>query len=378
MRASAAAPARAGRWKRRLLVALAIGLPLALVAVELGLRYVLFAAPPASALAQRLRRAELYAADPSPEHWKLVTRFDPKPRAGRPHPLFDAELGWRSAEIDPVTRAHAHEARLGARRPVLLYGDSFAQCVERAESCWQELLDASELGARFGLLNHGVGGYGLDQMYLLYQETIERFADRDPVVVVGILVDDDLDRCALALRNHVKPRFVLRAGELVLEPVTETDARSHVAAHPVGIASYALRLLIGPVPSESERADRAAATAELCTALLAAWKADLERRGLEHFFVLFHGRGALSSGAPHGWQEPLLHATFERLGIPFVSSRPRLTADADATGRSIDDYYFTDAPGLNHLDDEGNRVVFEAFRQGLLGAFDGYALPAER
>ena len=95
---------------------------------------------------------------------------------------------------------------------MLLFGDSFCECATPPEECWQGLLERSPLGPRFALVNYGTGGYGLDQVLLLARRVLDRWRGRDPLVVVGILVDDDLDRDALALRNFPKPRFRLADG----------------------------------------------------------------------------------------------------------------------------------------------------------------------
>ena len=83
----------------------------------------------------RLRSAGLFAGRWSDDYWKLLTLFkDPEHRL--PPPRFDPVLGWRWPEPGRIDGS-------GERRPVLLFGDSFAACIGDGEDCWQGLLARS-------------------------------------------------------------------------------------------------------------------------------------------------------------------------------------------------------------------------------------------
>jgi hypothetical protein len=357
-----------------------------LVLLELSYRALLFADWTRDwAIARHLRRPELYADSRGRDYWKLFTLFR-RPGYHRNRMPRNERLGWLKEKIDPETFAHQDEATLGGRRPVLLFGDSYGGCVRRAERCWEELLEASELSGRYALLNYSGGGYGFDQICLLMQAVLPRFAGRDPVVVVGILVDDDLDRSYLPIRIRSKPYFELDDGRLVLHLASEGDPMRFVEEHPVGIVSYAWRwLLFGSGLFARDRAmawtgerDHVAVKKAINARLLADTQAELERLGFEHFFLLFHGEGAAKNGGPLDWQEVFLYEELARHGISFVSSKRYLRAHLRATGAPASSLFFQDEPGKGHYTDEANALVFEAFRDGLAGRFESGVYLAER
>lgn len=379
-------------WTRRcrkgLARALAVcaGLALAALLVEGALRFLLFSDfAHAHGLGWQLRNPSLYAPrEAGRENWKL--RVPLGLEDGRRSPDFDARFGWLTSTIDPTTLAHVDEARVGARRPVLLFGDSYAGCVAEAGTCWQDLLEASPLAARYCLLNYGVGGYGLDQVRLLMEPVLARFAQRDPLVVVGILVDDDLDRPYLALRSFPKPWFTLAGSELVLHGLEHEDANAYLRDHPVGIRSYLWRwFLFGSrlVPRRaalrwSDEADHVEAKRALDRRLLEEIERLLAARGMDSFVVLFHARRALEAPGPYSWQEPFLYAAFEELGIPFVSSKRALRAHLARTGLAAEELYLRSGPGINHYTGATIGVVFETLRDGIEGRFEPYEYLAER
>lgn len=311
----------------------------------------------------------------SDDYWMLKYRFA-APDA-RLEPIHDSLLGWRSAAIEPGTYRHADESTLAGRRPVLLYGDSFALCVTKGEDCWQGLLERSELGAELALLNYGVGGYGLDQMYLLIQQSIDHYVELDPIVVVAVLVDDDLDRSALRFRSWPKPHLsVTPEGALVPDGPVTRDPLEYLRDNPIGIKSYGFRYLVygaHVLPrNESEwlmgRSSRVADTEDLNRHILDALAAELAARELDAFVVLFHGRHYLRM---YDWREAFLVSELQRLGIPYVSSKPRLLDDRQRTGRGDDAYFFAEGREREHYTPLGNEIVFAALKAGLTGEFDG-------
>lgn len=357
-----------------------------LVLLELSYRTLLFADWTSDwALARHLRRPELYADARGRDYWKLFTLFQ-RPGYRRSHTPRNERLGWLKEKIDPETFAHADEATLGERRPVLLFGDSYGGCVHRAESCWEDLLAASELSARYGLLNYSVGGYGFDQICLLMQAVLPRFAQRDPVVVVGIFLDDDLDRSYLPIRIRTKPYLELEDGQPVLHLASEGDPTRFVEQHPVSFASYFYRwclfgsglLARGRAMAWTAERDHVAVKKAINARLLEDAHAELERLGYEHFFLLFHGEGPAGNEGPLDWQEVFLYQELERLGSPFVSSKRYLRAHLRATGAKASSLFFQDEPGIGHYTGEANALVFEALRDGLAGRFESGAYLAER
>ncbi len=372
---------RSGRRRRvsRWLLFTGLALVLGFLLLEGALRFLLFSELEwARRLGAPLRREPLYCSTASGrEYWKLHLLFSGQ-QAELIHPFFDARVGWLKPDIEPGTLRHRRERGLRGRRPVLLYGDSYAACAVAAEHCWEALLERSELGRDLCLLNYGVGGYGLDQCYLLLEHTLGLYAERDPIVVIGILVEDDLDRSYLGLRSNPKPWFTLEEDRLVLHPIEDPVPLGFVRDHPVGIASYAWRAgLFGLGLASPERAlswtaerDHVQVKQALNARILEELRCALTARGLESFFVLFHGTRSLGSSGPYGWQEPFLHRIFEEQGLPFVSSRRWLLEHARATGTPLEDYFIPEGAGKNHYRPETNEIVFGALLAGLQGRFE--------
>lgn len=367
-----------GLRRRRALVALA-AVALALVAGEVGLRRLVHArGPTARAWGWRVRRAQNFAdPDAGRDYFKLKALLA-GPAAERPNAHYHPLLGW----LDPAVRpdyGHVDEAAVGDRRPVLLFGDSFAHCVTPAGECWQGLLERSELGPGMALLNYGVGGYGLGQVTLLLEQVLARPWTNDPLIVIGILVDDDLDRTYLSLRDAPKPRFELVAGELVLHPPAGPRPSDALAADPPEVTSYLWRYLVhgaGLFGREaraawSPEADHVAVKEAVSARLLERIVADCRAHGRDFFFVLFHGRRVMERAPGRRWQEPFLLEELARLGVPYVSSRERLEAGARARGLSISQLFSVEGPAANHYTPAANELVFAALADGLRGRFDG-------
>lgn len=353
------------RRRYRRLLAASLSLALLALVLELGLRWLLFGeSRVALRMGKGLRVPDAFFAVEETDHWKLAHLFVPA-KEHRPRHAPDPLLGWARRPLDPA----AVERELSGRRLVLLVGDSYAECVTPAEECFEGLLARSDLADEYVLVNRGTGGYGFDQIRLALDPLLDALGHLDPIVVVSVFVDNDFDRTVLSFRERPKPRFRLADGELVLERPDPPDPDEWIARHPVAVTSYAWRLgehLLGLDRAGRER--RVAALRDeqrdLAAALLADAHADLVRRDVEHFFLLFLGRWALSRPAPADWQEGLCHEVLGRIGAPFVSSRWPLLLGA----RPWEEYFGTEDTG--HYGPLGNEVVFQCLRDGLEGRFE--------
>jgi hypothetical protein len=230
------------------------------------------------------------------------------------------------------------------------------------------------------LLNFGVGGYGLDQAYLLMHMVLPRLLEKNPIVVIGILVGDDLDRCYMPLRRVPKPSFELEGGELRLNPVRISTPRAYLAEHSVDIHSYLWRYLLfgtklfAPKTAIALSAERNHEREKMALnrAIISAIQSECEAAGLTYFFVLFHSEYELATPGPYDWQEPFLYQTFQDLAIPFVSSKRYLRDYLRNTRATMKSLFFQDAEATNHYNELGNAVVFNAFVDGLRGSYEPY------
>lgn len=95
---------------------------------------------------------------------------------------------------------------------VLVLGDSFTFGIDANDrEDWPGILQL--LDERLNVINLGVGGYGIDQMYITLKETIKLYK---PHLVVAAYIDDNLKRSLLSFRHYKKPRFVIRNNKIEL------------------------------------------------------------------------------------------------------------------------------------------------------------------
>jgi hypothetical protein len=361
---------------RRLLLASLTSLAVGILLTEAAVRFLVFSdLPLAARLGAGLRQPRLFAGRDDEDFWKLMDRFGQGP-GPIPEHIAHPSLGWVSAQIDPSTLGHAREDQLLGRRPVLLYGSSFAKCMTSADDCFEGLLQRSSRGREMGLLNYGVRGYGIDQVYLLLRESLPRFETSRPLVVVGVYVDEDLDRARMRLCGWPKPRLRLEAGRLVLDEAPAPSVAAFVREHPLESRSYAwesLRegLLAQAWPAAARGRDRIdPAELELGRAALGAIVDELRSRGLDFFFVLFCSEAQLARQGPPDVREAcLLHFLQER-GVPFVSTERELRKELARTGRTERIFYGRSGLTAEHLTPYGNEVAFRAFQAGFEGDFE--------
>ena len=360
----------------RLALRLALASAAFLVLLELGFRALLFHdLPGLQTMSIRLRSPASFFTRYEPDFWTSSVLFTPEERL-KPVPGFDPLLGWCGSRVAAGTYEHKDEVALLGRRPVLLFGDSFAECTTDPQECWQGLLNRSPLKTTHLLLNYGVGGYGLDQIYLLLRSSIDRFADRDPIVIVSVLVDDDLDRSLLPFRGWPKPRFHLDHGRLVEPEPVAASVEDYLAEHPPHVWSWAwsyvrhqqaLRGGIAPEDDEPRRAE----VRELSRAFLREIQRELDSRGVQWFFLIFQGESMLNkAGRDQLWQYPFLVETLRDLGIPFVSSREAIINHRKLTGTDPSLYFEAKGRAKGHFTPLGNEAVFPAILRGLEGQFD--------
>lgn len=371
---SVAAP-RPPRMRARLFVLLLclIGGPLL---VEGCMRFLLFhPGELAREWGADLRKPGLFAeAQYEDEYWRLewlLREGEDKHKS----PPYDELLGWTNRRIEPGTYRRLSPVDLDGRRPVLMYGASFVDCVTGIDGCWASLLEQSPLGERFALLNYGVGGHGCGQTLTLMRETLDRHREQDPIVVIGLVADSDFTRCSLAFRSWPKLELVRRAGGLVPSgPVPPGGALPYIDEHGTGIVSYAWRYLLhapSQLPSDWQRRLRRTAAhsreqADLIRDIVRAMCDELDARGLEYFFLLFTSpRGLPPSATPH--EERILLEFFEQEQIPCARARSYVRIAARKLEDGHASLFIHEGPRRNHPNLAGNRVMFEALARGLEG-----------
>lgn len=377
-------PESRGRWPRALL-GVALGSALAFGAAEGVLRYLLFGQSDFARERGAALRKPGYFCDPNsdPDYHKLMRLWSPK-RMGRGFVNRDPKLGWLAKPIQSPGYGHVDERMLGERRPFLFYGDSFTACVIPSKDCWQGLLEETPFAAELKTVNYGTCAFGIDQTCLLFSESIEHWLRRKPIVAVGILVDNDLDRTVFDFRGCPKPIYALENGELSVTFPGVEDIDEWIEEHPPRITSYLVRYLVHykrilPAswgPPRSNDPVMVARKKEISRALIESVRAELESCDLEYFFVLFYGPKSWSQQRVQGWRDEFLVETLDSLEIPWVSTRLALQDSARRQGRALkdvqDDYFLP--PGKNfggHYTRLGNEAALPAILRGLCGQYDG-------
>jgi len=145
---------------------------------------------------------------------------------------YSATLGWtiKKNGIAPLYRANSQGIRgnhkYARQAPedmirISTYGDSYTHCDDVANhETWQVQLQ--QLNPDLEVLNFGVGGFGLDQAFLRYQEKIGQFDSQ--IVLIGYMTENIFRHVNVFRPFYLsatgtpltKPRFALRNEELIL------------------------------------------------------------------------------------------------------------------------------------------------------------------
>lgn len=346
-------------WSRLALLSL-LGVVLGLIAGELVLRAGIALGT------ESLRRPRLYADSRADDaYWLLHHRWSEDKGGRRPRtrlPDIGAvhpRLGWapRVTPENPlgIIRKTPYTPDYGGN-VVLFFGDSFVGSPGPMEAKLPQQLDS--MLPDYTVYNYGVGGYGVDQIFLRFQQAHPLFTR--PVVLFGILTKD-LDRSLLRIRSGPKPYFRLQEDRLVLEGVpVPADPRTFVDENAPGIRSYLLALLqrrweiAKAGGKEPEVFYRRQDKMEVNRRILEEVVREARARRLSPIFVLFFDQQELRSV---GWREEFLLEELERLQVQYVNLKQVLLAAAVNSGSTIEDY-FRKTDG--HLNPRGNQVVASA------------------
>jgi hypothetical protein len=102
---------------------------------------------------------------------------------------------------------------------------------------------------------------------------------------------------------------------------------------------------------------------------------DLESRHLRYFFLLFQMEGHFRGARIDRWSQEVFDEFAAAHDVPFVATGPFVTAATSSRPDGIGEMIGRNDPVLmNHLSPAGNRLVFEAIRQGLEGRFGRFDL----
>jgi hypothetical protein len=250
---------------------------------------------------------------------------------------------------------------------VLLYGDSFAVCHTSKDECFQGMLNReADFKGTHHLVNYGVSGYGIDQVYLLYTKTIDYY--RSPLVIVGIL-NYDLDRSYTPVTWGLKPFFRVEEGRLKCYHSHLTSNIDDFFFHnPPTIVSYLWRLFVhaGPLPKKvagwfKSREEPRIEIRAISEAILLEMSEDMKRRGIPHVFIIFEWPERMID--PPDWRVHFLIELFRRNDIDFILPREAIIGGDDGSMFCWEKYVVGDG----HPNASYNRLVCEQIRSWLVG-----------
>lgn len=280
------------------------------------------------------------------DYWKLNYLFQREFNIEHPHPM----LGW-TGFFDRITLKHQDQERVGQKKPVLLYGDSFAMCAEEVP-CFEDILNGdSAFSSGHFLLNYGVGGYGVDQIYLLFKETVGEF--EKPFIIFSLLTTD-MDRCMLSVRDAQKPYFTPTQNGIELNGVPIVlSSEAYFENNPPEITSYLFKKLqntiIEPLFPDKQRAAEYRQEIQALNKLILE-KVFVKLKEYENNFVVL-----IFQPEHHGmadWRLPFLRDLLEENEIPYICELDLRESDTTYSGYTASNYALPlDGHPTKHLND---------------------------
>lgn len=307
-------------------------------------------------------------ADPSEDlFWVLHHRF----RMTNPDAYFlgtHPDLGW-CYKIDKKTFRHWDHKLIKGRRPVLLYGDSFAQCIDTTQ-CFEDYLNKdTTFNKDHYFLNHGVGGYGVDQIYWMYKETAG--LHKKPFIVFSLLTHD-LDRSILKIRDVQKPYYEWADDQLVKrgQPI-DTNQQNFLDTCGIGTFSYLWRAFVyNPPESFSpgfvnslrgyEKQKRRIQWINL--KILEKAVADLRAADTEFVFLIFHSDHLIEG---ENWREPFLKKFLKENNVPHIWSKDLVKENSTPETFESKKYLI---PGDGHPTSHFNYLIAQEIKKAVLGS----------
>lgn len=307
---------------------------------------------------ETFRKPALYADHSSEgDYWKLAQDWVGHWRFASPDYVHSL-LGWSQGSIsadNPFGVSVATKTRMKSAAPkILFYGDSYVKGSASTAFQLPEYMSARLDGVE--VVDLGVGGYGTDQMYLMFKETYRHIPGAS-LILLGILVPDDLNRALLPIRTSQKPYFLPdEAGNLQLKGVPiEKDQEKFFRDYSLSFKSYLFAFLKRKLMKSGGKEEL---KKHINARLLELFKTDAESAGKELVVVLFYSSGYLEYGAPH---EDWLKDKLNSLDVPWIDTRDILLSYGKEKGLPPADFY--DEGGHHH--DLGNQVIAEGLLEYL-------------
>lgn len=316
-----------------------------------------------------LKNPNHFALQDEDEYWKLYYRWDPKwPPPKNPHPL----LGW-IGKFNRETLFHNESKNVGTRRPVLLYGDSFASCA--AKECFENYLNNDKNFSKdYYLLNYGVGGYGVDQIAILYENTIDKY--ENPFVVFS-LFNRDLDRSILSVRTGQKPFYKIKDENLVLSGVPiSPDPQKFYEENPIRIKSFLYRQFLYKInflPKQltsflKKEKTRQEKKKQINSLILKKVVDDLRKKNIDFVFLIFQyikGQKSKYNIDHIDWRDILIKDFLHKNQVPYIWHKD--VVRNDKTFLEYDTWKYV-IKGDGHPTSHANKIISNEIKKAVINS----------
>ncbi len=268
---------------------------------------------------------------------------------------YDPILGWKPKSRPGNLQGLPWPTFTDERPKAWFFGDSFTAGVVMPED---------SIPARFEkyrpkrqALNFGVGGYGVDQIWLRYEQESDKIPEGSPIYI-GILTTD-LDRSVLGYFFGYKPVFRPEGTEFkYIAPPPREDIAEFARQKPETIPSYSLALLRTAAELVTTQFDRSethcglqekqAVNAYLMDRLLNRAK---ERKHQLRWIIFV---SFASFYKPMNWRHDFLTGFLTKRRQFFLDSREALSREARLLNVAPEIYYI---PNDGHLNAKGNDII---------------------
>jgi hypothetical protein len=304
-----------------------------------------------------LKEPKLYADQEWDENYWKLARMWGKTKA----PTYDSLLGWQFKLI-PKTFMHHDIEHLNGKRPVLLYGDSFANCID-STICFEEYLNSdSDFSKSNYLINYGTGGYGVDQIYNMMINSYKLY--KNPLVIFSFLTFD-LDRSGLKLREGLKPYYTLDVeGELQLNFLNhKSDPDEFINQNPPEINSYLWKLFLYSklnfIPERIKRSLKGEMKArifikKLDKKLIHESVKELRENHIDFIFIIFEGYTDFKISEEKNWRIKFVKKVLKDENVTSIFAKDLIKDEVDPKLKNLSKFLI---PNDSHPTSYFNKIV---------------------
>ena len=299
-------------------------------------------------------------------YWKLAQIWGVT-KPPKPNPL----IGW-GYEFWQKSLLHPDIEHLGKRRPVLIYGDSFANCIDSTQ-CFEDYLNNDSSFAKNNyLINYGTGGYGVDQIYTLMKNSHRHY--KNGFVVFSFLTFD-MDRTGLSFREGQKPLYSYdKNGELILDSSKfNPDPGKYLEQNPPRIKSYLWKkFLYGKMnflsasftQSFKGELQQREILKKLNTTLIHEAAKELRESKTDFVFLIFQGFNDFTMPEKDNWRIQLVKGILEEEKIPFIWAKDLIKDNYKPEDPKDLDRFLI--PGDGHPTSYFNKIIAEEIKKVVL------------